>query len=293
MSLLLALPLCNAFTAPPSLPLGQPAAQVQRSPAARLSSSPPARGTLLRVVHRVEDVDTVANFYSKAFGFDCDPVEGMDERARKRVAGSADTPQLELVSTENGAYIDGASYQGLSLRVPDVADAVSAALEHGGSVIKDTKEIEHGPSNEPEEDDNVVTLVVEAVVSDPSGFPVHLYQADCTQGTITGVRLDVYEWKQSSEWYAAELGWRQVRWQSNLVREASFSVLMGEPDCEGVPGPVGALTDDQPSPVLSLCYKYGCKPYSEDTGLEAIVLSAGDGSPTELQDLDSNQFQFA
>eukprot|EP00966_Prymnesium_polylepis_P195053 4521670-Prymnesium_polylepis.1 len=178
------------------------------------------------------------------------------------------------------------------MRVPNVTTAVAAATAHGGSVLEDAKEVAHGPSNEPVEDDEVITPVVEAVVADPCGFPVHLYEeAACGGATLCGVRLDVYEWKQSSEWWA-ELGWTQLRWQSDVPRAASMSVLLGGPGADGTVGPVGAASEAEAAPLLSLRYVYGCPAKEGPSGLEAIVLAAGDGGAAEMRDLDANPIRL-
>ncbi|KAL1510339.1 hypothetical protein AB1Y20_006655 [Prymnesium parvum] len=253
---------------------------------------PAPRGSLTRVVHRVADAAAVAGFYAGAFGFQAASVEGADGRERQLLTGAGKSLQLELIGTEGALFNEGASYKGLSIRVPDVAAAVAAAVDNGGSVLEDAKEILHGPSNQPVEADDVITPVMEAVVADPNGFPVHLYQANCSESAICGVRLDVYEWKKSSEWYQSELGWKTLRWQSHVPRHASLSVLIGGPESEGTIGPVGALSEDQPSPLISLRYVYGSPAPKKSSALEALVLAAGDGSPTELKDPDANSIQL-
>jgi len=150
--------------------------------------------------------------------------------------------------------------------------------------------IDHGPSNIPPEDDEVLTPLLEATIADPSGFPVHLYNAsdaEQPQGVLCGVRLATDNWKKSQEWWESELGWKTLRWQSNVPREASLAVLLGGPEAEGVVGPVGPASAEQPATV-SIQYDYGCRPYEGESGLEAIVLSAGDGAEEKL--CDPNDF---
>ena len=283
------LPLCAAFAPAQPVLHRTTSAAAQRSAVALSATADGAtRGSLLKVVHQVSDLEAVASFYTGAFGLKVLPTESADGRARNLLASGGASPQVELVHTEGGAFADGAGYRGISMRVPNVTDAVAAAMTHGGSVLEDTENVKHGPSNVPEEDDEVITPVVEAVVADPSGFPVHLYEAECAEGVICGVRFDVYEWKKSSEWYESELGWKTLRFQSDVPRKARLALLMGEPGAEGVVGPVGAASDEQPSPLLTLRYVYGCAEREGKSGLEALVLAGGDGGAAELHDPDAN-----
>ena len=86
-------------------------------------------------------------------------------------------------------------------RVPSVASALAAATANGGSVLSEAVEVEHGPSWVPEEPDEMENMVLEAVVADPSGFPLLLHEcADADAACLSGARMDVYEWKRSQEW---------------------------------------------------------------------------------------------
>ena len=194
----------------------------------RLSESP-SRGALLRVVHQVSDPAAVATFYQGSFGFE--PVHAEDVPGTTRlVSSSGALPQLELVRTEGGSFSEGAGYLGLSVRVADVAAAVAAAVTNGGSVLQEPRVVPHGPSLEPLEDDEVITPVEEATVADPCGFPVNLYNdTSCMGSVLCGVRLATDDWKKTQEWWQSELGWKTLRWQSDVPRLASLNVLLGGP----------------------------------------------------------------
>ena len=53
--------------------------------------------------------------------------------------------------------------------------------------------------------------------------------------TLTGLMVDVYEWKASSDWYAESLGWSLLRHQSYVPNEAAMAITVGSPVPE--PGP--------------------------------------------------------
>ena len=53
--------------------------------------------------------------------------------------------------------------------------------------------------------------------------------------TLTGLMIDVYEWKASSDWYAETLGWSLLRHQSYVPNEAAMAITVGSPVPE--PGP--------------------------------------------------------
>ena len=158
-----------------------------------------AAGDFLRVTHRVDDVSATAAFYTATLG-----LEQTDTAAEESVflqsPGGAGLG-LELVGASGAAFASGAGYQGLQARVPSVADAVAAATANGGVVLSEPSEIEHGPSlipDEPEENEN---MILEAVVADPSGYPLLLHECtDAEAACLTGARMNVYEWKRSQEW---------------------------------------------------------------------------------------------
>ena len=63
--------------------------------------------------------------------------------------------------------------------------------------------MEHGPSLVPDEPETTENVLVEAVVADPSGFPLLLHQcAEAECACLSGARLSVHEWKKSQEWCA-------------------------------------------------------------------------------------------
>ena len=79
------------------------------------------------------------------------------------------------------------------------------------------------------------------------------------------------------------LGWRTLRWQSNVVREASLTVTMGAADS---PTPVGPRGGDEA--VVQLTYNYGSAPivHQESGGFEGLVVGAGDEDAREMRDPD-------
>ena len=171
---------------------------------AALRTPPPPRmmaaaGDFLRIAHRVDDVDATAAFYTKALGLE-QTTSG--DHVTLQAAGGAGL-SLELVSAPGVAFKAGAGYQGLSARVPSVADAVAAVVASGGSVLSEVTEVEHGASQVPDENEELTNPVMEAVVADPSGYPLLLHECtDATAACLSGARLSVYEWKRSQEWCA-------------------------------------------------------------------------------------------
>ena len=97
---------------------------------------------------------------------------------------------------------------------------------------------------------------------------------------LTGVRLDVYEWKSSQTWYEETLGWKTLRWQSNVPSDASVTVTLGA-ERDAAVGPCGPVAAGEP-PVVHARYRYGCKP-TKLAGVKAMVLG-GEGG--ELADPD-------
>ena len=55
--------------------------------------------------------------------------------------------------------------------------------------------------------------------------------------TLTGLMIDVYEWKASSDWYAETLGWSLLRHQSYVPNEAAMAITVGSPVPEPKPKP--------------------------------------------------------
>ena len=242
-------------------------------------------GQLLRVSHAVENVESTAEFYAKCLGLERSEAGG----AVRLSAAGGEGLCLELAERAGGAFEADAGYQGVSARVPSVKAAVEAAVAAGGTVLRETAEIEHAASLVPEEPDEQSNIVVEALVADPSGYPLLLHECAEVESTIlSGARVDVHVWKESQEWYES-LGWSTLRWNANVHREASLTVTMG-PAAEGmVVGPRGALPPSS-APVLQLTYNYNCKPIEQaaDGGLGVLVLAAADGADAaELSDPDA------
>ena len=281
-------------------------------------------GDLLRVTHRVGDVDATSAFY-QALGLE--ELESGSDGTMLSAAGGAGL-SLVLSSAEGAAFQPDAGYLGLSARVPNVADAIAAATAAGGTLLSEAGPVEHGPSYVPEEADEIENIIVEAVVADPSGYPLLLHEcAEAPAACLSGARVGVYEWKTSQEWCAPRpmprtrrtqarttsarrtltrtvrmsraralrwesLGWSTVRWNSNVHREASLTITMaakpnpaeGEGEAAGPRGPLLPSSD----PVIQLCYAYGCKPIQQaaDGGLASFCFAASDGAAAELTDPD-------
>lgn len=230
--------------------------------------------SLLRVAHSVSDLGAVCAFYSETLGLTT-MEEGScaDGRARCLLGSAATALQLELRQSDGPAgFSEDGAYRGLSARVPDVAAAAEAAASSGGSVLIAPAVVKYGPSLVPEEEDQVLTNVTQALVADPAGFPLLLFQDEsCAgQGELCAARLDVTAWKPSEDWWAGR-GLATLRWQSNLPRETSIVVTVGQPG--GVAGPCGLIGGG--SAVVQLRYVYSAPDVVQSGGLEALVLAGG------------------
>lgn len=257
-----------------------PCQPVARSSTVACSAATAARaGALLRVTHEVSDAKAVGEFYERCLG-----VASADGLLGQAGAGL----RLELVTTEGGAYDGGGGYEGLIARVPSVAKVVAAVAEAGGAVLREEATVTYGPALVPDEEADSAkaksTPVVEALVSDPAGYPILLYEVAGTEGTLlSGARLETNEWKKSQEWWEA-LGWKTVRWQSHVPQAAALTVTVaadGAPSPEEM-GPRGSLADSS-VPVVQLTYDYGSKPVKQKAGLGAIVLAAAAGDAGALE----------
>jgi len=241
-----------------------------------------AVGQVRRLTVGVEDAASCSKFYTAGLGLktlSTSPTGSV-------IVGGASGPQLELRQASGCAFKPDGGFQGLSLLVPSVASALETAKACGGTVVSMPETIEHGPSWKPvEERDDERNERLEAIVADPSGYPVLLHEAEgVTAATISGARFECHAWKASQDWYEA-LGWTMRRYNSNVHREASLTLTVGanaEP-C----GPRGSTS----GAVLQFMYRYGSSPVKHAGGLEAIVLDAGTrvlvgDRPTELTDPD-------
>ena len=241
-----------------------------------------AVGQVRRLTVGVEDAASCSKFYTAGLGLktlSTSPTGSV-------IVGGASGPQLEMRQASGCAFKPDGGFQGLSLLVPSVASALETAKACGGTVVRMPETIEHGPSWKPvEERDDERNERLEAIVADPSGYPVLLHEAEgVTAATISGARFECHAWKASQDWYEA-LGWTMRRYNSNVHREASLTLTVGanaEP-C----GPRGGTS----GAVLQFMYRYGSSPVKHAGGLEAIVLDAGTrvlvgDRPTELTDPD-------
>jgi len=258
-----------------------PAARCHRA-CVRMASA----GNLLRVSHSVADVAATAAFYEGFLGLSASAAAD----GAVTLSSAGEGMRLELVDVEGGGFQPNAGYRGLSARVPSVAEAVATATSCGGSVLREPEAVEHGPSQTPDEPEDALNTLTEALVADPSGYPLLLYEDDKAENAIlSGVQLEVHEWKTTQEWWE-ELGWSTQRWNSNVHREGSLTVTVGAAPADP---PIGPRGPPSPSiaPVVQLTYVYGCSPVRHATGgLRAIVLAATDGGAAELSDPEGYRF---
>lgn len=255
---------------------------------------------LLRVAHSVGDIDATAAFYKACLGLEvCEEMAGDAGVVLANPSAGADELRLELRKVDGAKFVEaagyqhreGAAYQGLMARVPSVAEAVAAATASGGSVLREVQTINHGPALAPvEEADEVENPVVEALVADPSGYPLLLHECEGAPAGLNGCRMAVHEWKASQEWYEQTLGWQTVRWNSNVHREASLTVTLGPKPADPPASPRGYLPEQCSHAVVQLMYIYGgpTVKHPEAGGLDELVLAKADGADAEtLSDPDA------
>ena len=276
-----------------------------------------AKGALLRAVQRVVDPESAARFYEQALGLSVlESGAGTDGRARTLIGTGAGPTAccIELVAAAEGGlgYEPGGGYGGVSLRVASLDETIAAVEAAGGRVVQPPADAEYGAARVPDEDAETTTTVVnEAAIEDPSGYPLRLFEGEGPTA-ITAVRVSVHWWKRAEEWcvpprpaalcaapagrwrpprrYASELGWKTLRWQSNLPRDASIVVSVGPADvADGSVGPCGTTAADEPRAALQLQYKYASRAVKHPGGLEALVV-AGGGEP--MRDADEYALEF-
>ena len=83
-----------------------------------------------------------------------------------------------------------------------------------------------------------LSLILSLTLAFTLSLSLSLNQAEDDAGgpaTLTGLMIDVYEWKASSDWYAETLGWSLLRHQSYVPNEAAMAITVGSPVPE--PGP--------------------------------------------------------
>ena len=239
-----------------------------------------------QVVHRVAALQPVSTFYQECFGFK----ELSSNGGRTRLGSGAEGALcVELLDAGTG-YDPTGGYRGLHVRVPSVADALSAVEQHGGSVVSRATTFEYGPSLEPDEDEESTTPVLEALVADPSGYPLRLWEAEGTTTALSTIRLDVLSWKKSVAWYEETGGLTKLRWASMVPKEAAILVTMGPQMDPLALGPCGPLGDEERA-VVQLQYKYNAESIDGDGGLDALVLG-GKGEGSEETDLDNYKVRF-
>lgn len=239
-------------------------------------ATPPRLAALERVAVSVGDAASAAAFYEATLGLVATADATTDDGRPRHLLGGGGSLQLEL--REGGA--DGAAagysaeggYRGLVARVGNVAAAVAAARENGGTVLSESATVEHGPSSKPEEGVDVVTAVTQATVADPAGYPLLLFEAgEGEGGVLCAARCDVTAWKASEDWWQRR-GLETLRWQANLPNEASISVHLGDAAALPSTGPCGPAAGDEA--VLQLRYVYSAADVQQAGGLEALVVSS-------------------
>ena len=249
------------------------------------------------VTHTVKDVKACAAFYAAVCGMgEAAGAEGVLLRREEPRA-----LQLGLIAdaAEDSGFQPRGGYLGLSAKCADVDTAVAAAVASGGSMLRAAEEVSHGASLVPDEDEMKKTTIRQALVADPSGYPLLLYASGGGGGgggaQLSAARLSVFEWKASQEWYESTLGWSTLRWQSNIPLEPSVTVSVGPADLKEAAGPCGP-TGDSPGALLQLTYHYGADETSQAGGLRAIRLSRGGGAAaasSERDDPDGYRLTFA
>jgi catechol 2,3-dioxygenase-like lactoylglutathione lyase family enzyme len=246
-------------------------------------------GELLRISHMADDVPATAAFYQHCLGLAC-----TDASDGSQVVGAAGGSglHLKLLPTPGGTFTPNAGYQGLSARVPSVPAAVTAAVEAGGTLLREPATVVHGASQVPDENEEMKNEVVEALVADPSGYPLLLHEcSEAEAPQLSGVRLEVHEWLASQEWWE-DLGWHTLRWNSNVHREASLTITMGPCAADRPIGPRGHLSPST-EPVLQLTYKYGSAAVSQaEKGLHTLVLKADSDGESETELADPNNYNI-
>jgi catechol 2,3-dioxygenase-like lactoylglutathione lyase family enzyme len=273
---------------------------LRRPVAARASTvcaSAEACGPLQRVVHRVGEPELVGRFYESCVGLEmlaCTP-----GKEQCTVMGQSEEALcLELVAGDASG-----GYHKLCARVPSVDGAVAAVRKwcadssDKASVLIEPDTVEHIASLVPEQPDDVVNAVKQATITDPSGATVLLWEAESDAGgpaTLTGLLLEVYEWKASSDWYSETLGWSLLRHQSNVPLEAAMTLTVGAPSGD-LPGVWGSEAPYLGGGVLMVQYIFGCKKIAPRDGLAALVVAraAGVSGTHELTDPDGNQVVLA
>jgi len=247
---------------------------------------------LLRVSHVVDDVGATAGFYVKCLGLESSMAEGSAMLAAP--GNPSGNLRLELRQEAGARFcasagyqgLEGAGYQGLMARVPSISDACEAAMSNGGAVLRAAEMINHGASLMPEENEEEDNPVLEALVADPSGYPLLLHECDGVEAAcLSGVRIAVHEWKKSQEWYE-KLGLHTVRWNSNVHREASLTITLGGGTANLPVGPRGYLPPSN-APVLQLMYIYGASPVKDSSAVQIVL--ATDEAKDVVADPDAYQ----
>ena len=96
---------------------------------------------------------------------------------------------------------DSQSMQAVAALLRSVASAVESAKASGGTVLSEPASVEHGPSYKPEEEpDDQRNEILEAIVADPSGYPLLLHEAEGAAVAFSGARCECHAWKASQEW---------------------------------------------------------------------------------------------
>ena len=185
----------------PSLALLSLSSIIRATPAPRMLALSPgtSAGELLKVSHPIDDVSATAAFYQGLLG-------------------------LEKTETDCGVLLSAAGGAGLAVELRTLTGAAfepnsellgahSACTECGGSaigghsewrtVLSEPMAIEHGPSLVPDEPEDNSNELLEAIVADPSGYPLLLHEcADAGEPCLSGARFECRDWKKTQEWCA-------------------------------------------------------------------------------------------
>ena len=185
----------------PSLALLSLSSIIRATPAPRMLALSPgtSAGELLKVSHPIDDVSATAAFYQGLLGLEKTET---DCGVLLSAAGGAGLA-VELRTLTGAAFEPNSGYLGLTARVPSVEAALLAATASGGTVLSEPMAIEHGPSLVPDEPEDNSNELLEAIVADPSGYPLLLHEcADAGEPCLSGARFECRDWKKTQEWCA-------------------------------------------------------------------------------------------
>lgn len=201
----------------------------------------------------VADVDVAASFYSRLLGWN---VAAPDDTGYRLASLRG-----HLVAAFGPAEDPGVPYWTVYVHTADITASVKAIAAAGGDiVVPPTRTGDVG---------------VSAVVRDPHGAPLSLWQpgthhgtdASGAHGTLAGVRLRVDETHDPREFLRAALGWRAR--SNGTITHHRRSVATWVPDS-------GTSRPDRPSPWL-VCFSVADGPAAIKRALELGACPTDEG----------------